>query len=286
MVQSFSFRIQGENRLFKIEEWPKHRFGISVEKWKSLANKGFWITGAGTGYGKAITLSLAAAGSTVFMSGRRKSKLLDVIERGRALGIDVSKCIPLAADITSEKQIQQVIDEIATHPVALYGLVNNAALPQSGGSVTPLMDSTLEAWQAIMTTNITAQWLVTKNALPEMTKAGCGRIVFMSSEAGWAFTPGFGLYNISKAALNNLATSFATEFERAHPGMDIQINTLVPGEAYTEMNQCSSISPFSIVPMTLALLSYPEKGPNGCFFHKDGRSLSFAYAEQFPYPLI
>lgn len=56
------------------------------------------------------------------------------------------------------------------------------------------------------------------------------------------------------------------------------MNVLVPGEARTEMNQMSSDSPVTVVPMTLALLFHPPGGPKGRFFHRDGRHSSFCYA--------
>lgn len=127
-----------------------------------------------------------------------------------------------------------------------------------------------------MNTNVTAPWLLTKSVLPNMAKAGQGRVLFISSLAGWAFTPGFGTYNISKAALNSLSASMASECSEKYPDMDIQINTLVPGQAKTEMNQGSDESPYVIVPPALELLGYPEGSPNGKFFHRDGRNLSFA----------
>ena len=47
------------------------------------------------------------------------------------------------------------------------------------------------------------------------------------------------------------------------------------------MNQGSAISPYTVVPMTLALLSHPFGGPNGRFFHRDGRHFAFGYAEPY-----
>lgn len=111
-------------------------------------------------------------------------------------------------------------------------------------------------------------------------------MIFLSSEAGWASTPGFGPYNISKAAVNTLGASLAAECAMRFPAKDVQINVLVPGEARTEMNQGSTESPYSVVSMVLTLLSHPPGGPNGCFFHRDGRHLAFAYSPQFPRKLL
>jgi NAD(P)-dependent dehydrogenase (short-subunit alcohol dehydrogenase family) len=117
--------------------------------------------------------------------------------------------------------------------------------------------------------------------MPYMLKGSEGRVLFVTSEAGWASTPGFGPYNVSKAALNALAASVAAEYAERFPEADIQVNTLVPGEAKTEMNRRSRESPYAVVSMTLLLLSHPKGGPNGRFFHRDGRHLSFAYTTPY-----
>jgi len=85
------------------------------------------------------------------------------------------------------------------------------------------------------------------------------------------------MYNISKAALNSLGHSMAREYASKYSKDDIQMNIVVPGEARTEMNQGSDVSPYSVVSIVLLLLSHPPGGPNGRFFHRDGRHLKFAY---------
>jgi NAD(P)-dependent dehydrogenase (short-subunit alcohol dehydrogenase family) len=108
----------------------------------------------------------------------------------------------------------------------------------------------------------------------------------MTSEAGWASTPGFGPYNVTKAALNSLGASMAAEYSARFPETDLQLNVLVPGEAKTEMNHESKESPYSVVSMALMLLTHPKNGPKGRFFHRDGRHLSFAYTEAYDRRLI
>ena len=94
------------------------------------------------------------------------------------------------------------------------------------------------------------------------------------------------MYNISKAALNSLGYSMAREYATHYPDIDIQMNIISPGEARTEMNQGSSVSPYSIVSIILLLLSHPKGGPNGKYFHRDGRHLKFAYSEPYERSLL
>ena len=266
--------------------WNEHRYGLSPERWSNLRDKSFWITGAGTGYGRCISVALASAGAQLFLTGRRRTKLLESIAEMKSLGISVEKCHIVDADITNINEMKSAFEKIASLCKSLYGLVHNAAIPSREGIRDPLQSDSPKQWERIIQTNVTAPWFLTKEMFPHMKKGGAVRVLFITSEAGWAFTQGFGPYNVSKAALNSLSSSMAEEYAASYPEHDIQINALVPGEAKTEMNNNSSQSPYTIASMTLILLSHQKGGPNGKFFHRDGRHLQFAYAAPFGKPLI
>ncbi len=266
--------------------WPDHHFGLPLPRWKQLEGKSFWITGAGTGYGRCIALALAAAGAVVFLSGRRIEKLQETLSEGVSLGIDVSRCMPVPADITQESDLSAATDAIRARTHHLYGLVNCAALPQPTLGPYPLAEQSHVDWSKLFATNVTGAWLLSKVALPLMYTGAGFRMVFLSSEAGWASTPGFGPYNICKSAVNTIGASLAAECALRYPSKDVQINVLVPGEARTEMNQGSTVSPYSVVSMVVTLLSHFPDGPNGFFFHRDGRHLSFAYSQEYPRQLL
>jgi 3-oxoacyl-[acyl-carrier protein] reductase len=76
-----------------------------------------------------------------------------------------------------------------------------------------------ERWDELLRTNVTGPWLVTRAALPLMLQDASARVVYLTSEAGWAFTPGFGAYNATKSALNNLGASFAAEIRSRAPAL-------------------------------------------------------------------
>ena len=266
--------------------WLDHHFGLPLFRWEGLEGKSFWITGAGTGYGRCISLALASAGAVVFLSGRRIEKLQETLSEGTSLGIDVSRCVPVPADITQESDLACTTAAIRERTQHLFGLVNCAALPQPASGPYPLADQSAVTWTKLLATNVTGSWLLSKAALPLMDKGDGFRIVFFSSEAGWAATPGFGPYNVSKSAVNTIGASLAAECAMRYPSKDVQINVLVPGEARTEMNQGSTVSPYSVVNMVLTLLSHPPGGPNGFFFHRDGRHLAFAYSQEYPQTLL
>ena len=269
------------------KNWKEHMFGISQERWKRFSDQAFWITGAGTGYGRSMTGALAASGAKVFLTGRRIEKLEESLgEIRNVFGIDTENCHLILADLRREEEILRACEEVRGLCDNLSGLVNNAAVPSKPGSMYPFLNDTLEDWQKTIDTNVTAPWLLTRTILPHMLKDSETRVLFITSEAGWADTAGFGIYNLSKAALNSLGHSIAREFTAHYPKADIQINVISPGEARTEMNQGSIISPYSIVSIVLHLLSHPAGGPNGRFFHRDGRHLEFCYTTPYARPLL
>ena len=267
-------------------QWKKHLFGMPQKRWAYLNGKSFWITGAGTGYGRCLAVTLAAAGGQVFLTGRRKDKLQETLDEMRRFDVPTDRCHMVVADITNFDQASEACNKVAGLSDSLYGLINNAALSIRGDIKHPLLDGSIDDWQKIMATNVTAPWFLTRTIFSHMAKGGMSRVLFISSEAGWAFTPGYGPYNISKAALNNLGASLAAECVLSYPAADIQMNVLVPGEARTEMNQGSQESPFKIVGMALALLSHPKGGPNGKFFYWDGSHSSFCYASPYEISLL
>lgn len=262
--------------------WKRHRWGVPLHRIKFLRDRYFWVTGAGTGYGQAIAIMLASAGATVFMTGRRAQKLEATRQLMSSLGIPTESVHVIAADISDTTQATAACEHITSHSPYLNGIIHSAALPQGTQGNTPLMTQDLAHWEQLMRTNVTAPWHLTRLMTPHLLKSTAVRILFLTSEAAWANTPGQGQYNVSKCALNNLAMSLAAEWEVSQPALDVQINALIPGEAKTEMNQDSEMSPFSIIEMAMLLLSHPKGGPNGYFFHKDGRHFDFAYRTAYP----
>jgi NAD(P)-dependent dehydrogenase (short-subunit alcohol dehydrogenase family) len=265
--------------------WKSHHFGLPLPRWQAFAGKVIWVTGAGTGFGAAIATILAAAGARPVLSGRRRDRLEAARDGMRALDIDPAGILIVPCDVRDEQQLQAAVGQIEADAGALHGLVICAALPQRGAGSWPLSDMPRDTWDAMIATNVTAPWLSARTALPVMLRSQAARIVLLTSEAGWADTPGFGPYNLTKAALNSLGASLAAELAARHGDADIQVNVLNPGEAKSEMNQGSTVSPYAAVAMTLALLSHPPGGPNGRFFARDGRHLEFAYAKAWGKPL-
>ncbi|MDD5052061.1 MAG: SDR family NAD(P)-dependent oxidoreductase [Sulfuricurvum sp.] len=260
--------------------FQEHRFGLPYQsRWETLKGKVFLVTGAGTGYGRAISVSLAAAGAYVYIVGRRIEKLSESVSEASQYNINTENIYSISADMSVESDIQSVIAVIAQRSGKLDGVVGCSAISpehQNG-----FEHSTIDQWNTIMSVNVQSHWLILKEAFPLMQTSGFAKSIWFSSGAGWAFTPGIGLYNLSKATLNAACGSMAAEYAQNHPTIDIQFNILDPWEAKTEMNTESPYSPYTACAMTLALLSHGEDGPNGRYFHRDGRHLEFLEADPY-----
>jgi NAD(P)-dependent dehydrogenase (short-subunit alcohol dehydrogenase family) len=257
-----------------------HHFGLPLARWQSLAGQTAWIIGAGTGYGRSIAVALAGAGTHIVLSGRRVGKLRDSIDEMQAFGIAAENATIVPLDVTDGDSVEAAAADVRRRLGRIHILVHSAAVPPTSPPW-PLTSMRGEQWHRIIETNVSGAWRICRAAMPDMLAAGSCRVVLLTSEAGWAFTPGVGDYNVAKSALNNLGASLAAECVDRYPSADVQINVLIPGEARTEMNQGSTISPYAVVPMTLALISHPPGGPNGRFFHRDGRHFSFGYADAY-----
>ena len=268
------------------ELWRQHKFGLPGKYWSRLNGNRFWVTGAGTGYGRAVACGLAATGAEVVLSGRREVKLQETVEEMRYYGIDPGSAICLPFDLSSEKEIDKACSELKKKDFYLDGIIHSAGLPSKPGYRFPLTDNSSDDWAQIMNVNVRGPWLLSRIALGSLFKSEIVRILLFTSEAGWAGTTGVGLYNVSKAALNGLGQSMALEFADKFPNKVIQVNVLSPGEACSEMNQGSDVSPFTVVSMVLLLMSQVGNGPNGCFFHRDGRHLRCGHAKPFINPLF
>ena len=126
-----------------IREWPAaswrdHRFGLAPERWARLSQRSFWITGAGTGFGRSMAVALACAGAQVFLTGRRREKLEETRREVDALGGNSARCVSVPADITREDEVEAACRIIRENCSTLHGLVNNAAISQNRESPWPL----------------------------------------------------------------------------------------------------------------------------------------------------
>lgn len=181
------------------------------------------ITGASRGIGKATALAFAKAGIDLVLVSRTSQSLAEVSDEIAPLGVDVQS---FAVDLSIVEQVKPQMEAIVSQfPIDI--LVNNAGMAYTGDLLTmPLSD-----WQQVLALNLTSVLQCIQAVLPIMREGQQGTIINVASIAGYQAFPGWGAYNVSKAALISLSKTLAAE-ERAH---GIRVVTLCPGSVNTSL---------------------------------------------------
>lgn len=201
------------------------------------------VTGAGTGLGRAIAITLAKRDFIVAITGRRENKL-------RAVETEIGKesTIVLAADILNEDSIVKLKEQLLKQTDGrLDLLVNNVGgVPAMG----PIEKMSLEEWQQVMDKNLTGTFLITKAFLPTLRESKKGTIISVTSMAAHNYFPGMGAYSVSKAALE----SFMKVVGEEEKGNGIKTHLFDPGNVISEANPQGGQEPMEIMDKIVALV--------------------------------
>lgn len=187
-----------------------------------------WVTGAGSGMGRASALRAARAGRRVAVSGRRPEAVAATVADIEAAG-GVALAVPL--DVRDRAAVARAHSAIesAWGPVADLVLAAGLNAPHRGWE-----DQDLDGFTAIVETNLTGVVSVVDAVLPGMRAAGGGTIVVVSSWSAWRFTPTAGVaYSASKTALASVCATLNDE-EGVH---GIRVCHLCPGDVDTDFLQ-------------------------------------------------
>lgn len=173
---------------------------------KSLDGKVAWVTGAGTGIGLAGAQSLARAGASVVMSGRRG----DVLEREAT---NISDACGKAAVEVLDVSDATAVERVARSIVARHGKVD--ILVNSAGLNNPQRfwrDQTIDSWDQVISINLDGTFYCTKAVIPSMRAQKDGVVINISSWAGKYTSAMVGAaYNGSKAAVVSLTETINME---------------------------------------------------------------------------
>lgn len=189
-----------------------------------LQGKVAWITGAGTGIGKATAQALAAEGAALVLSGRRRAPLVELADQLKAKGATV---LVKTGDVTRSKTARNCVDAIVTRFGRLDILVNNAGLNISERNWRDLQP---EGADAVLQTNLSGAFYCVLAALPVMRKQKDGVLVHVASWAGRFVGPLTGpAYIASKHGM--VAMSHSINCEECVNG--IRSTVICPGEVAT-----------------------------------------------------
>ncbi len=188
--------------------------------------RGAFITGAGSGIGRATSLRLASEGAVVAAVDLR----LDAArETARIINDAGGSAHAFAADVRNREQIHAARDGALEALGAIRYLVNNAGLVR----MSPLDDLSEDEWDLVVDTNLKGMYLVTQAVAPAIGDAGGGAIVNMSTIESEVVVSSQGHpqvhYNASKGGVKMLTKALAVEL--AH--RNIRVNSVAPGPIAT-----------------------------------------------------
>jgi len=184
-----------------------------------LTGKVAVITGGATGIGRAAASRFIAEGAFVYIYGRRREALDAAIEE---LG---PQARAVQGSVSSEDDLERLFTALKGAHGGLDILFANAG----AGSVAPLGTITAGHIDETFDTNVKGTIFTVQKALPLM-RAG-GSIILTGSSAGTTGAPGMSAYSASKAAVRNLARTWAEDLK----GSGIRVNVLSPGATATEL---------------------------------------------------
>lgn len=186
---------------------------------KLLEGKNAIVSGAGRGIGAAIAVALAKEGANVAVNDSCSEKAEAVADQCRALGVQARAAV---ADIAVQSEVERIVAETAADFGGLEIAVTNAAY--SDREV--FYDADMAGFEKTVQVTMWGAFYLLRAASQQMLKAETeGSIVMVSSRHSWRPAPGAMAYNMSKAAIDQMAKTAATEL----CGKRIRVNMVHPG---------------------------------------------------------
>lgn len=184
------------------------------------------VTGASRGIGRAIALSLGRAGATVVGTATSDAGATDIQSAFDEAGI---KGWGARLNVTEAAACEALVGEIEKRFGAITVLVNNAGITRDNLALR-MKD---EEWDAVIATNLSAVFRMSKLVMRGMMKARRGRIINITSLVASSGNPGQANYTAAKAGVEGLTRSLAQELG----SRNITVNCVAPGLIDTDMTR-------------------------------------------------
>ncbi len=185
------------------------------------------VTGATSGFGKAIATRFAHAGDDIIITGRRKERLDDLKTRlEKEFG---SKVLTLCFDVRKLPEVEHAISTLPEPWKAIDILVNNAGLAVG---LNPVHEGVVDDWERMIDTNVKGLLYMTRVVSPLMVARGKGHIINIGSIAGREVYPNGNVYCGSKFAVDAITKGMRIDLLP----YGIKVTQVAPGAADTEFS--------------------------------------------------
>lgn len=184
----------------------------------ALQDKIAFVTGGCYGIGFAMASAMAQAGATIIFNARSKDIVEEAQKQYDALGY---QAYGFVCDVTDEKAIQELVNEVEKTVGTIDILVNNAGIIKR----TPMIDMDVEEFRQVIDIDLTAPFIVAKAVIPSMIKKGGGKIINICSMMSELGRETVSAYAAAKGGLKMLTKNIASEYGE----YNIQCNGLGPG---------------------------------------------------------
>ena len=242
-----------------------------------LQGKVVLVTGASRGIGRALARGFAADGASVVAFARSAQDLHETTHG------DTEHFLTVVGDVTSEADVDRLVDTTYARFGQIDVLVNNAGIGNPGAWLArPFRD-----WAAVIRVNLIGLALCTHRILPGMITRGYGRVINLVSRAAEFPPRTASAYAASKAGVLSFTQALAAAVgPPLHP--DILINALIPGltdtPAYREagFDPAQAQAPEAVYPHTRFLVTLPPGGPHGRVFWNSKEYTMYAPTNERP----
>lgn len=230
-----------------------------------LRDRVILVTGAGTGIGATAAKTFAAHGATVILLGRNESRLESTYDAIVDAGHPEPVIFPLDLEKATDRDFGLMAEAIGGQLGRLDGILHNAARLDA---LAPLELETLDQWMGTLRVNLAAPFALTRACLALLRAAPDASVVMTSDLHGRRPTAYWGVFGVSKWALEALVRTWAQELE-VNP--NVRINALVPGPVRSPQRRRthpgeppeSAPPPEAIMPAYLYLMGADSRGLSG-----------------------
>jgi NAD(P)-dependent dehydrogenase (short-subunit alcohol dehydrogenase family) len=186
------------------------------------------VTGASRGIGRAVATDLAAHGAYVAAASRDEERTGETVAAIESAGGNASF---FATNVQSEDDIQRLVGRVAADHGRIDILVNNAGIARLEG----VGSETMAGWNDVLTTNLTAPFLLVHHAASHLKASGVASVVNIGSVLGMVAAHDVPAYCAAKGGLHHLTRQLAVDLAP----WNVRVNCVAPGYIRTEMYEAS-----------------------------------------------